>query len=549
MIVSEWEESHFPLYTADSIQSVYSTSNRPLHHIHERLSVLIAIVSGKGSLKTNDQMYELTEGSVILLPAHSEAELTANSTHPLHAYKLVIHARERESSLPAGAMMQKSEAASNSVVYFFPNEPAIVANVEELYVHRLPENEIRHVQNQIVFHQIILQLLQGQGAKYAASEQPSMERSIAYLENHFSEKITREQLAEIAGVSRSHYSILFKQMTGFSPSDYLSRLRVHRAKELLISGSGTLREIALKVGYKDEFYLSRRFKQQTGAAPSGYNRGKFERIAVLLSPYASHLLLLGLEPAIIISDSSEYVNTSDLQPPQSITFININCSIEQVKSLLLEADIELIIGAQEHLDLSGFQAEHLRAIAPVAEVSWMDMGWKEHLRIIAQIIQRQERAERWLAEFELEEQAARSLVGQSKAANETITILVIKPDQLFIYGNRNFGYVIYQSLGLKPPVKVKQQMDMLGDRFHSIPIDLSELAGYAGDRMLVIIFPDIKGSIEHSEAIFKSVYWEELRSVQQGNVHVLDLDEWIPYNPISIRLQLQRAVDLFTANQ
>ncbi|WP_042163252.1 AraC family transcriptional regulator [Paenibacillus gorillae] len=548
-IVPEWEASHFPLYTADSIHSVYSTSSRPLHHIHEHLSVLIAIVSGKGSLKTSDQVYEVTEGSVILLPAYSEAELTASSAHPLHAYTLAIRAREGASSLNAGAMMQKSEAASNSVVYFLPNEPAIAAHVEELYVHRLPENEIRHVQNQIIFHQIILQLLQGQEAKYAGSEQPSMERSIACLENHFSEKITREQLAEIAGVSSSHYSILFKQMTGFSPSDYLSRLRVHRAKELLIGGSGTLREIALKVGYKDEFYLSRRFKQQTGASPSGYNRRKFERVAVLLSPYASHLLLLGLEPAIIISDSSEYVHTSDLQPPQSITFININSSIEQVKSLLLEADIELIIGAQEHLDLSGFHAEHLRAIAPVAEVSWMDMGWKEHLRIIAQIIQRQERAEQWLAEFELEEQAARSLVKQSKAVNETITIVVIKPEQLFIYGNRNFGYVIYQSLGLNPPAKVKQQMDKLGDRFHSIPVDLSELGEYAGDRMLVIIFPDIKGSIEHSETVFKSGHWEELPAVRQGNVHVLDLDEWIPYNPISIRLQLQRAVGLFTANQ
>ncbi|MDQ0493618.1 AraC-like DNA-binding protein [Paenibacillus brasilensis] len=105
----------------------------------------------------------------------------------------------------------------------------------------------------------------------------------------------------------------------------MSRLRVHRAKELLISGSDTLREIALKVGYKDEFYLSRRFKQYTGASPSSYSRRSFQLVAVLLTPYSSHLLLLGLEPAVTISESSEYVKTNGLEPPQTMMFINTNC--------------------------------------------------------------------------------------------------------------------------------------------------------------------------------------------------------------------------------
>ncbi|OBZ17992.1 helix-turn-helix domain-containing protein [Bacillus sp. FJAT-26390] len=549
MVVSEWAESHFPLYTADNILSVYSTSNLPLYEINERSTVLIAIASGKGSLQANDDTYELTAGSVILLPAHTEAALIANIQHPPHVYKLAISTREQSSSLPEGTMVRKSEAASNSNIQFFAYEPAITAYVEELYIHRLPESEIRHVQNQIVFHQILLQLLEGQEAKNASSEKPSMERSISYLENHYSDKITREQLAGIAGVSASHYSILFKQHTGFSPNEYLSRLRVHRAKELLLSGSGTLREIALKVGYKDEFYLSRRFKQQTGAAPSAYNRGSFQRVAVLLTPYACHLLLLGLEPAVLISESSEYVNTFGLQPPQTMVFINTTSSAEQVKASLLDNNIELIIAASQHLHHYGLNGEHLRAVAPVVEISWMELGWKEHMRLIAEVIQRSDKAEQWLADFEKEEKAARSKVEQSQAANEVITILVIKPEELLVYGVRNVGCVIYQSLGLQPPARIKREMETRGDQFHSIPIEISELADYAGDRILVIVFPDVKGSTAHSEAIFKSYYWSKLPAVQLNHVHLLDRDEWIPYNPVSIRLQLQRAVTLFTGNQ
>ncbi|SFL24092.1 AraC-type DNA-binding protein [Paenibacillus sp. 1_12] len=551
VVVSEWAESRFPLYTADSIQSLYSTSNLPMYKIHESLTVLIAIVSGEGVLNADDGQttYELMEGNVILLPAHRHAVLIANRTQPLHAYKLVIGTMEQARSALSGAMMRKSEVAFNSNIQFFPHEPASVAKVEELYIHRSPESETRHVKNQIVFHQIILQLLDLQESKYAASEQPSMERSMAYLENHYSDKITRERLAEIAGVSKSHYSTLFKQLTGFSPNEYLSRLRVHRAKELLLNGTGTLREIALKVGYKDEFYLSRRFKQQTGASPSAFNRSSFQRVAVWLTPYASHLLLLGLEPAVMISDNSEYVNTDGLQPPQTMVFINADSAVEQMKSVLLDNNIELIFAASQHLYEYGLNAGQLRAVAPIMEISWMEIGWKEHLRRIAQVIQRSERAERWLAEFEQEERTARSLVQQSGASDEILTILVIKPEQLLVYGARNIGYVMYQSLGLRPPARIQQEIEKLGDQLHSIPIDISELADYAGERILVTVFPDVKGSTAHSEAIFNSPYWNELPAVQRNCIHHLDKDEWIPYNPVSIRLQLQRAVALFTVHQ
>jgi AraC-like DNA-binding protein len=548
-VVSEWAESHFPLYTIGSIQSLYSTSSQPMHKIHESLNVILAIAGGKGTFRINDQTYELAEGSVILLPAQSHAALIGNLSQPLHTYMISISSQEQASPLSSGAMVQRSEIASRSSVLFFSHEPQIVADVEELYIHRLPANEARHVQNQMTFYRIILRLLEQQDAKYAASEQPSMERSITYLENHFGEKITREQLAAMAGISQSHYSILFRQLTGFTPNGYLSRLRVHRAKELLMSGSGTLREIAQKVGYKDEFYLSRRFKQQTGVSPSDYSGGSLQRIAVLLAPYASHLLLLGLVPSVIISESSEYLNTIDLPPPQSMMFINANGSAEQVRSVLLDNDIELIIAANEHMHQFGLPSGHLRGAAPIVEVPWMKMGWKDHLRLIAQAIQRSDRAEEWLAVFEKEEQAARAIVQKSGVANETFTILVIKPEELLVYGARNVGYVMYQSLGLQPPAKIGQELEKLGDEFHSVPIERSELVDYAGSRIFVIVFPDTKGSTAHAERIFLSSDWRELPAVRQNRVQRLDKDEWVPYNPVSIQLQLRRAVALFSDNQ
>jgi len=548
-VISEWAESHFPLYAVDSLQSLYGTSNKPTYNIHEGAAALIAIAGGEGALQTVDQTYALKQGSVMVLPANCPAVLTANVLRPLHAYKLSIGVRTHTGAVPADAVMRNSDAASPADILYLAYEPEIVAHVEELYIHRLPAHEVRHVQNQIIFHQTLLQLLKLRETGFAADEQPSMERSIAYLEENYGEKITSDQLAAIAGVSRSHYSILFKQLTGFSPNAYLSRLRVHRAKELLIEGDDTLREIALKVGYKDEFYLSRRFKQHTGSSPSGYSRDSLRRVAVLLAPYASHLMLLGVEPAVAISESSEYLNAEGLAPPQSMKFISATSSAEQVNSALIEADIELLIAAREHLDELGLNIAHLRAAAPVVEISWMKLGWKEHLRLIARVVGRSDRAERWLVDFEREERSARSLVQRSVAENEVITIVVIKPDQLLVYGARNVGYAIYQSLGLRPPALIEEQMKQHGDEFHSVPVDISELVHYAGTRLLVVVFPDEKGSSAHAERVYASASWKKLEAVRNNCVILLDRDEWVPYNPVSITLQLRRATALFSQTQ
>ncbi|MCM3701594.1 helix-turn-helix domain-containing protein [Paenibacillus macerans] len=550
-LISEWAEFRFPLYTAVQIRSLYGTSSLPAQKIHEEFAVLIGVAGGKAALSIGDQTFELAEGAVLLLPAGAHAALVTDSLGPLHAYKLSIGISEQTLSQYGGSMIRGGELIDGKNVRFFPNEPGIVGMLEELYLYRSPAYEVRHVQNQMVFYRIIFELLSrtGRAPSDLDNGQPSLERSIAYMENHFKDKITREQLAAMAGVSSSHYSILFKRFAGFSPQEYLSRLRVHRAAELLIGGSGTLREIAQKVGYKDEFYLSRRFKRQTGVSPTAYHSVSPQRVAVMLTPYASHLLLLGREPVLTISENGEYVHTAELPQPQAMRFINTDCTFEQLKSALLDTKADMIIAAGQHLHGHGLNPEQLRAIAPVVDIPWMELGWKEHFRLIARAIRQSEKAEAWLAAFEQEEKAARQLVRQYAATGETVAILVLRPDGLLVYGARNVGYVIYHSLGLKPPAKIEQLIKKLGISFHSIPIEPAELADYAGDRLLVIVFPDAKGSTAHADALFQSPDWRELSAVRQNKVHQLDVDEWIPYNPVSIRLQLQRALTLFAGIQ
>ena len=83
---------------------------------------------------------------------------------------------------------------------------------------------------------------------------------------------TLREAAGMVYVSPQHLSLLFRQQTGLSYSEYLTRLRLDRACRLLENPDLTIREIAELSGFADSDYFSRFFKQNTGVRPGEYRR-------------------------------------------------------------------------------------------------------------------------------------------------------------------------------------------------------------------------------------------------------------------------------------
>jgi two-component system response regulator YesN len=91
-----------------------------------------------------------------------------------------------------------------------------------------------------------------------------------FLEQHYAEDISLEDVAEQVNISPQYYSKLIKKTTGFNFIDWLSMLRVKKAKELLNNSDYTVKEVCFMVGYKDPNYFSRIFKKRIGITPSEY---------------------------------------------------------------------------------------------------------------------------------------------------------------------------------------------------------------------------------------------------------------------------------------
>lgn len=78
----------------------------------------------------------------------------------------------------------------------------------------------------------------------------------------------QETLGAELGLSLPHLNDVFKSYTGMTPFQYCLHVKINRAKEILAGGESSVKEIAWKVGFDDQYYFSRLFKKKTGYSPS-----------------------------------------------------------------------------------------------------------------------------------------------------------------------------------------------------------------------------------------------------------------------------------------
>lgn len=93
-----------------------------------------------------------------------------------------------------------------------------------------------------------------------------------YIESHYAEKITLESVAGEVFVSPNYLSGLFKKELGTGFSDYLTEVRLRKAKDLLADVKLSVEEVSLRSGYKDPRYFCSVFHRRTGMSPSEYRR-------------------------------------------------------------------------------------------------------------------------------------------------------------------------------------------------------------------------------------------------------------------------------------
>ena len=96
--------------------------------------------------------------------------------------------------------------------------------------------------------------------------------ALAFLHRNYTRPIGSTEMAAAANLSPSRFHALFKRWLGQTPYEYLTSLRIAKARDLLAGSELAIAEVALRAGYGDQTALTRAFRRETGTTPAQYRR-------------------------------------------------------------------------------------------------------------------------------------------------------------------------------------------------------------------------------------------------------------------------------------
>lgn len=106
----------------------------------------------------------------------------------------------------------------------------------------------------------------------SSASRDEVEEIIRYIEHNYDKPLSLDSLAMLSHYSRRHFTRLFRQVCGMSPMDYLNKVRIKNASDLLVRSDMNIIEISRLCGFEDNNLFSRRFKAVNQISPTKYRR-------------------------------------------------------------------------------------------------------------------------------------------------------------------------------------------------------------------------------------------------------------------------------------
>lgn len=239
-------------------------SNKACYIIHY-------VLSGKGNIKMEDANYELSAGDLFLLPPHSNAIYEPKREDPWSYIWIELNGSSIKTVLDV-----TSFSSSNFIFKDNENEYLKQTLIEMIHEDNLSTeaSESLLIVSYIfkVFSFLVKYYPKSKNINITKKEETVQEIE-RYLYIHYNDtNLSIGNVAEEFSFSQSYITRLFKSQTGITPIQYVDELRMKKAIELLNRHSLTIDQIAEAIGYKNQFYFTKRFKKYYGMPPSKYKQ-------------------------------------------------------------------------------------------------------------------------------------------------------------------------------------------------------------------------------------------------------------------------------------
>ncbi len=229
------------------------------------------VVSGKGSFSCLGRQYELGPGDSFFIFPGELVSYASDKTDPWY-YRWIgfkgTYADQLLSSI--GISSHKPTAHSGSGRRL----NALFHHVQRILRQAKPNCDLQAGGYMRI---ILSEYVESAPPESSAKTEPvsdiqqRVEQAIRWLTLQYSQPVSIENMAQALGYHRTHLSKMFKQYTGMPPMHFLLKIRMERAKLLLLEPL-TVEQIASSVGFSDALYFSKQFKKWYGCSPTEYRR-------------------------------------------------------------------------------------------------------------------------------------------------------------------------------------------------------------------------------------------------------------------------------------
>ncbi len=146
----------------------------------------------------------------------------------------------------------------------------IVAMLEELLLEKPGWLIVSRSYLQAVLTLLYREMVADESHADKSVKDSNIVKAIEYIHRDYIMKISVEQLAREANLSLHYFIPRFKQITGYTPGEYIARIRINHAKKLIRSGEYSITEIAFLTGFESANYFSRVFRKFEGISPKEF---------------------------------------------------------------------------------------------------------------------------------------------------------------------------------------------------------------------------------------------------------------------------------------
>ncbi|NQX69462.1 helix-turn-helix domain-containing protein [Paenibacillus alba] len=492
---------------------------------------MLLVIGGEGKCMVDGEWIPLQRGSCCLLRPGTYTAASLSTGEGLAWYDFTFEAAPYDQKTVGlwGDVGQSDKVWCGGIPEHSLAQAVDLA--KRLYMERDSEERVERFRLNVVFQELLYWVMKDLGNEAAGQAKERITRIIDYMERHFQDNLTRDKLAEMAGMSPEYFSRLFRKETGKTLGEYLTNIRINHAKRELIRGQASIGWIAEYAGYGEQYYFSRKFKQEVGMSPSAYIDKQRNHVACLFSPYLDHMLALGVIPYTSMIDRAHPL-AAKLR--RSIHLGEQEAELgDRNLSQLLQIEPDLILCSQ-YIDPK--LDRMLNRIAPTFTIPYKQ-EWRRVLGEIAGLLGKSEALDEVLLRYEHKcKEAARQI--RAAIGEQTVALLRIHADQIRLYGGSMHSYtapVLYGDLGLKAPSLVRRLA--WDDYWASVSMPL--LSQLDADRLLLVVDP---GCEEKAQTVMDSRGWQEIPAVKQGNVYRADYYTWMSSGILMNSMKIEEAL-------